>query len=132
MANLPDTAEVLSNLTTAIEDYKTVLVNQSAAQTRVFEAKKGMADAQNAILTEYSDTNKHPGGLKDLGSNAENRKAALEQMTQKECFEVQQAEYALIQAQNDAHIAKLEVDKWRYSLRALEVASGITAVLATR
>jgi hypothetical protein len=55
----------------------------------------------------------------------------LDSMTQKETFELEQAQFEKAQRDADLEIARLNYDEARYTLRILEVAAGLTALRVT-
>jgi len=124
MNSLPSTVEVLNGLNIALDTKAAAVTSQNAINQKLAEAKTELVRARNRIINEYNDTNKHPDGQKELGSNEPTRNAALDSMTQNQKDAVEALELKLTKAQGDLSLALVECDRWRYTLRLLEVEAG--------
>ena len=127
MANTPDQVQHQINQTT--NALVTALERQNELQRELFNARILLQNKRNDILTQYADTNLHPGGLKDLGSNETARDAAIATLAAAETDAVKQLEFQLLQQQGIVRIAELRHDEARYTLRVLEAEARALACL---
>ena len=118
MAKTPD--EVQSQINNTTGNLIDAIERQNEIQRELFNARIQLQNKRNDILTEYADTNRHPGGLKDLGSNEAARDAAIATLAAAETDVVKQLEFQLLQQAGVVRIAELRHDEARYMLRILE------------
>ena len=124
MTKLPSSVETLNGLNVALDTKAANVTSLNAINQKLAEARKNLAEARNNILNEYNDTSKHPDGQKELGGNEASRSAAIDSMTSKERASVEALELQLTKAQGELAVALIECDRWRYTLRLLEVEAG--------
>lgn len=124
MSNLPSSVDVLNGLNSALNSKAANVTALNSINQRLFEARKDLIEARNEILNEYNDTSKHPDGQKELGSNEAARNATLDSLTQTERNLVETLELQQTKAQGELAVAQIECDRWRYTLRLLEVEAG--------
>lgn len=118
---LPSPLETLDGLNIALDAKAARVMSQNLITQELAEARKALTEAKNKILNEYSDVSKHPGGQKELGSNGEARTSTIDSMTVNERAAVDALENQLVKAQGELALAQIECDRWRYTLRILEV-----------
>jgi len=124
MANqLPSTVETLNGLSMSLDTKASNITALNAINQKLAEARKSLVEARNSILNEYNDLSKHPDGQKELGSNEASRSAAIESKLSSEIAFVSTLETQYTRAQGELAVSMVECDRWRYTLRLLEVDS---------
>ena len=129
MSNLPSSVDVLNGINSALNSKAANITALNSINQRLFEARGDLVEARNDILNEYNDTTKHPDGQKELGSNEAARNATLDSMTQTQKNIVEVLELQQTRAQGELAVALIECDRWRYTLRILEVEAGTRALV---
>lgn len=129
MSNLPSSVDVLNGLNSALNSKAANITALNSINQRLFEARKDLVEARNDILNEYNDLSKHPDGQKELGSNEASRNATLDSMTTTQRSIVESLELQQTKAQGELAVAQIECDRWRYTLRLLEVDAGTRATV---
>lgn len=115
--------QVFDGIRSTTDTLANALEKLNELQKAEYNAKIALKNREAAILNEYSDTNRHPDGLKELGSNAENRKAAIAALSVGEADALAQAEFAVLQQRGIVEQAKIRNDEQKLYLRLLELAS---------
>jgi RNA polymerase-binding transcription factor DksA len=121
MNQLPSSVDTLNGINGALNQKAANVTSLNVLNQKLAESKKNLVEAKNSILNEYNDTSKHPDGQKELGGNEASRSAAIDSMTVAERAAVETFELQLTKAQGELAVAQIEVDRWRYTLRLLEV-----------
>lgn len=129
MNQLPSSVDTLNGLNVALDQKAANVTSLNTLNQKLAEAKKNLVEAKNGILNEYNDTSKHPDGQKELGGNEASRSAAIDSMTTSERSAVETLELQLTKAQGELAVAQIEVDRWRYTLRLLEVDASYLATV---
>lgn len=121
MNKLPTAVETLNGLNVALDKKAADVTCLNAINQNLADARKQLVEAKNRILNEYNDLTKHPDGQKELGGNEASRSAAIETMVNKERAAVENLENQQIRAQGELTVSQIECDRWRYTLRLLEI-----------
>lgn len=121
---LPTSVETLNGLNVALDTKAASVTSLNAINQKLAEARKNLTEAKNTILNEYNNTAKHPDGQKELGSNEAARAATIDSLTSTQRNAVETLELQLTKAQGELSVAMIECDRWRYTLRLLEVEAG--------
>lgn len=129
MNKLPSTVETLNGLNVALDKKAANITSLNALNQNLSDARKKLVEARNSILNEYNDKSKHPDGQKELGGNESSRSAAIELMVSKERSAVEALESQYTRAQGELSVSLIECDRWRYTLRLLEVEAGTRATV---
>lgn len=124
MNKLPSTVDVLNGLNVALDKKAANVTSVNAINQNYADARKQLVEARNRILNEYNDLTKHPDGQKELGSNEASRSAAIETMLTKERNAIETLEAQLTRAQGELTLSTIECDRWRYTIRLLEIEVG--------
>ena len=129
MNKLPSTVDVLNGLNVALDKKAANVTSVNAINQNYADARKQLVEARNRILNEYNDLTKHPDGQKELGSNEASRSAAIETMLTKERNAIETLEAQLTRAQGELTLSVIECDRWRYTIRLLEIEVGTRATV---
>lgn len=130
MNTLPSTVDTLNGLNVALDKKAANVTALNAINQNLSDARKQLVEARNRILNEYNDLSKHPDGQKELGGNEASRSAAIESMVSKERSAVELLETQYTRAQGELSVSLIEVDRWRYTLRLLEVEAGTRSTVS--